>query len=68
MENVDTELFDLRHVVEATTAAYRDAWTERKFVFHADKKQCVVSGSPELVIQMLDKLVDVTIVSGVRNS
>jgi len=58
MENIDTELFDLRHVVEATTAAYRDAWTGRKFVFHANEEKYLVKGSPELIIQMLDKLVD----------
>lgn len=58
MENADTERFDMRKVLTATTAAYRDAWPERRFTFHAEAAEYCVQGSPELIIQMLDKLVD----------
>jgi dedicated sortase system histidine kinase len=58
MENADTELFDLRKVLEATTAAYADAWPDRRFVLNVDESEHRVDGSPELIVQMLDKLID----------
>lgn len=59
MENVETELFPLTAVVRATAAAYAGAWPERTFdVEGADSDDLRVSGSPELIIQMLDKLAD----------
>jgi signal transduction histidine kinase len=58
MENVESEAFDLRRVVEATTRAYRDAWPERRFVFDSDMPEIHIQGSPELIVQLLDKLVD----------
>jgi len=58
MENVESEAFDLPRVIEATTKAYRDAWPERKFTFTADAPEGDILGSPELIVQMLDKLVD----------
>lgn len=58
MGNVEPELFELGPVLQSTVAAYADAWPGRQFVFtnHAAGKQ--VMGSPELLIQMLDKLAD----------
>ncbi len=58
MKNADAENFDLRAVLESTVSAYRDVYTERRFVFDCDGPSFPASGSPELLIQMLDKLVD----------
>ena len=58
MKNAEPERFDLRAAVEATVAAYRDVYAQRKFSFSVDATDAVATGSPELLIQMLDKLVD----------
>ncbi len=58
MANVEPERFDLREVLEATTVAYRDVYKERSFTFNCDLADAHTSGSPELLIQMLDKLID----------
>ncbi len=56
--NSEPERFDLVRVLESTVAAYADAWPERRFTFQTAPRVAPVHGSPELVIQMLDKLVD----------
>ncbi|TDJ41902.1 MAG: hypothetical protein E2O49_01360 [Gammaproteobacteria bacterium] len=58
MKNADTEDFDLRPVLESTINAYRDIYAERSFTFECDGSSFPMSGSPELIIQMLDKLID----------
>jgi dedicated sortase system histidine kinase len=58
MKNADFELFDLRAVLASTVAAYADAWPERGLGFRCDAERADCNGSPELIIQMLDKLVD----------
>lgn len=58
IENAEPETFDLQDVVASAVAAYVDAWPERRFMLVADADDPVVHGSPELLIQLLDKLVD----------
>ena len=58
MENAEFERFDLAAALQSTTAAYADAYAGRNFSFDAADGALVVDGSPELLIQMLDKLVD----------
>jgi two-component system, OmpR family, sensor histidine kinase ChvG len=58
IENAEPEHFDLHDVVASTVTAYADAWPERRFSFAGDGGRAPMHGSPELVIQMLDKLVD----------
>ncbi len=58
IENAEPENFDLGKVLESTVAAYADAWPERQFIFDNHATGASVFGSPELIIQMLDKLVD----------
>jgi dedicated sortase system histidine kinase len=58
IENVEPENFDVGKVLESTVAAYADAWPERQFVFDNRATDTYVFGSPELIIQMLDKLAD----------
>jgi dedicated sortase system histidine kinase len=58
MEHAEPEAFDLRQVLEAAVAAYRDVYTSRQFDFDSELDTAATSGSPELIIQLLDKLVD----------
>jgi signal transduction histidine kinase len=58
MRNAEPERFDLRKMLESTTSAYADAYRNRRFAFTCDADTTIISGSPELLIQMLDKLVD----------
>ena len=58
MAHVDSESFDLRSVLESTVVAYRDAYDERLFDFECNLDAAPANGSPEMLIQMLDKLVD----------
>lgn len=58
MQNVETERVDLAAVLEQTTAAYADLYDKRRIRFdnRAGPTPCLLS--PELIVQMLDKLID----------
>ncbi len=58
MEHAEPEFFDLHKVLRSTIDAYRDVYLERSFDFDCSLQTAPTSGSPELLIQMLDKLVD----------
>jgi len=58
MQNAEAVTFDLHAVLQSTVAAYGDAYPARQFVFTTTLGNSPVSGSPELLTQMLDKLVD----------
>jgi signal transduction histidine kinase len=58
MESIELERFDLHRALESTVAAYADAWPGREFAYTCDCGDLSLDGSPELIIQMLDKLVD----------
>ena len=58
MANFDAESFDFRQVLVSTVDAYRDVYSERSFNFDCLSQSAPAKGSPELLIQMLDKLVD----------
>lgn len=58
MANAEPEAFDLREVLDSTVAAYRDVFKARSFIFDCKLTIANMHGSPELLIQMLDKLID----------
>ncbi len=58
MASMEMEQFDLRAVLDSTIVAYRDVYPEREFLFDCAIQGAETTGSPELLIQMLDKLVD----------
>jgi len=58
IENAETEDLSPGAVVAAAVGGYADAWPERRFEFKDDSGNASVHGSPELLIQMLDKLID----------
>ena len=58
MQHVEPESFDLFAVLQSTNGAYRDVYPDRQFDFVTERAAGPMSGSPELIIQMLDKLID----------
>ncbi|HET6629631.1 MAG TPA: ATP-binding protein [Woeseiaceae bacterium] len=58
IEHAEPETFDLRETLAAAAAAYAGAWPERRFRFDSVLADAAFHGSPELIVQMLDKLVD----------
>jgi len=58
MQHADPEAFDLVVVLRSTVDAYRDVYNERVFNFDCSLDSAPADGSPELLIQMLDKLID----------
>ena len=58
MQHAEPERFDLVAALGATVDAYRDVYTARRFELRCGVAAAPFDGSPELVIQMLDKLVD----------
>jgi len=50
--------FDLSELLRAAVAGYRDAFPEARFVLEAPADGCLLRGAPELIAQMLDKLIE----------
>ena len=50
--------FDLAELMRAAVAGYRDAFRDARFELDAPGDPCLLSGAPELIAQMLDKLVE----------
>ena len=58
MSHAEPEAFDLSAALASTVIAYRDVYPLRTFEFDSALESAATQGSPELIIQMLDKLVD----------
>ena len=58
VRNADVELFDLEQVIGQAVNAYAGVFTERRFTFESNSDHAKVMAAPELIVQMLDKLVD----------
>jgi two-component system sensor histidine kinase ChvG len=54
----ERQRFDLAALVRATVAAYGTAFPSRRFACEVPPEAIEMNGAPELVVQMLDKLVD----------
>jgi len=50
--------FDLVPLIESAVAAYRGAFTERRFAAELPPGPVMMDGAPDLIVQMLDKLID----------
>ncbi|NCF52466.1 hypothetical protein GWP57_12710, partial [Gammaproteobacteria bacterium] len=57
MARAEPEDFDLCTVLRSTIAAYQDAYPARRFALESALATAPMRGAPELLIQMLDKLV-----------
>lgn len=58
IETAERECFDLAELVGASGAAYRDVFPERSFAVRVPDRPCPFEGAPDLLSQMLDKLID----------
>jgi len=54
----ERQRFDLASLVRATVAAYGTAFPNRRFTCEVPPEPVHMTGAPELIVQMLDKLVD----------
>jgi len=54
----ERQRFDLAALVRATVEAYGTAFPNRRFASEVPSESIQMNGAPELVVQMLDKLVD----------
>ncbi len=50
--------FDLRELLHSAVAGYRDAFPASRFALDTPADACPVRGAPDLMVQMLDKLVE----------
>jgi signal transduction histidine kinase len=56
--NAERVRFDLVPVVKAAADSYRIAFPQRTFATETPDEPVVIDGAPDLIVQMLDKLVD----------
>ena len=57
MREAERERFDLRAVVVGCVEGYRSAYAPRQFTLSAPEERVMLTGVPDLIAQMLDKLV-----------
>ena len=50
--------FDLRDLITSTVAAYRDGFPTTSFSVNVPDDACFLRGAPDLIAQMLDKLIE----------
>ena len=50
--------FDLRELLASAVAAYRDGFPQARFALETPGDPCFVRGAPDLLVQLLDKLVE----------
>jgi two-component system, OmpR family, sensor histidine kinase ChvG len=50
--------FDLRELLISALAAYRDGFPGTHFVLHTPEDPCFARGAPDLMVQLLDKLIE----------
>ncbi len=53
----ELEDFDLGQVLRSSIEAYRDIYPEHDFKLHIETTDTIINGSPELMVQLLDKLI-----------
>jgi dedicated sortase system histidine kinase len=58
MEHAEPERFDLAAAIKAAVTAYGDVYPGRRFDVSVADAPAAMRGSPELLVQMLDKLVN----------
>jgi len=58
IKQAERENFDLRALLASAVAAYRDGFPQANLVLDAPPDPCFVRGAPDLLVQLLDKLVE----------
>jgi two-component system sensor histidine kinase ChvG len=54
----ERQRFDLAALVRATVGAYQSAFPQRRFRCEVPEEAVEITGAPDLIVQMLDKLID----------
>jgi signal transduction histidine kinase len=54
----ERQQFDLAALVRAAVGAYGSAFPQRRFASHVPDEPVEITGAPELIVQLLDKLID----------
>jgi len=68
IQSTDLETFNICDVINSSIAAYRDIYPGRTFNNAGCDNKFIVNGSPELIVQMLDKLIDNAVSFSQENS
>ena len=50
--------FDLRELLISAVAAYRDGFSSSQFILEVPADSCFARGAPDLMVQLLDKLIE----------
>jgi len=58
LQGSDKSRFDLSAILQSSINAYCDVYKTHRFKYTHSQTPCMINGSPELIVQMLDKLVD----------
>ena len=58
IKQAERENFDLSALVRSAVAAYRDGFTQANIVLDVPADPCFIRGAPDLLVQLLDKLVE----------
>ncbi len=58
VQHAEVETFDLDKVLNSAVGSYAAAWPQREFEYRCELSDAGMRGAPELIVQMLDKLVD----------
>lgn len=58
IRSAERSRFDVAALIESTIEAYRTAFPQRRFLLGRPPASCPMVGAPELIVQMLDKLVE----------
>ena len=58
ISNAERSRFDLVPLLASAADAYRIAFTERRFATELPQETVMIDGAPDLIVQMLDKLID----------
>ena len=58
IEHTDRSTFDIAVLVRDIGAAYQQTFDRHRVVAHVTAESCLIDGSPDLIAQLLDKLMD----------
>jgi dedicated sortase system histidine kinase len=57
MQSAERERFDLDGLLAASVDGYRQAWPDTAMVYSGPEEACMLNGVPDLIAQLVDKLV-----------
>ncbi len=57
LQNAEQERFDLNRMLAASVEGYRQTWPDTPMVYTGPGEPCRINGVPDLIAQLLDKLV-----------